>query len=65
MKVADVARATGLHRNTLTLLYDETATRVDLDAINSLCAFFDITVAELFEFVPESEKKGRRRTSGA
>jgi putative transcriptional regulator len=64
MKVADVARATGLHRNTLTLLYDETATRVDLDAINRLCAFFDVSVAELFEFIPENEKKGRRRTTG-
>ena len=37
MNVADVARVTGLHRNTITLLYKETATRVDLDAIDRLC----------------------------
>jgi putative transcriptional regulator len=33
LKIADVARETGLHRNTITLLYDETATRIDLDTI--------------------------------
>lgn len=49
LKIADVARETGLHRNTITLLYDETAARVDLDAIDKLCAFFDVAVGELFE----------------
>ena len=49
LKIADVARETGLHRNTITLLYDETASRVDVEAIDRLCAFFDIEVGELFE----------------
>ncbi|EQD58803.1 family transcriptional regulator, partial [mine drainage metagenome] len=35
MKIVDVARATGLHRNTVTLLYQEKATRVDVDAIRT------------------------------
>ena len=30
MKVVDVSRATGIHRNMVTLLYKETATRIDL-----------------------------------
>lgn len=51
LKISDVARETGLHRNTITLLYDETAARVDLDAVDKLCAFFDVTVGELFERV--------------
>ena len=51
MKIADVARETGLHRNTVTLLYKETATRVDLDAIDKLCRLFDCEVGELFEYV--------------
>jgi putative transcriptional regulator len=54
LKISDVARDTGLHRNTVTLLYQETATRVDLDAINSLCKFFDVDVGQLFEFVDDS-----------
>lgn len=49
LKIADVARETGLHRNTITLLYDETASRVDLDAIDRLCSYFGVTVGELFE----------------
>lgn len=54
LKIADVSRETGLHRNTITLLYDETAVRVDLDAIDRLCALFDVSVGELFERVPST-----------
>lgn len=50
LKISDVARDTGLHRNTITLLYQETATRVDLDAIDSLCKYFKVSVGDLFEF---------------
>jgi putative transcriptional regulator len=53
LKIVDVARETGLHRNTVTLLYDETASRVDLDAVNRLCAYFEIHVGDLLEYVPE------------
>ena len=55
LKVVDVARQTGLHRNTITLLYDETAVRVDIEAIDRLCEFFGVGVGELFEFVPSSD----------
>ena len=51
MKIADVARETGLNRNTVTLPYNETASRVDLDAIDRLCRLFRCKVGELFEFV--------------
>ncbi len=54
LKIADVARETGLHRNTITLLYDETAVRVDLDAIDRLCTLFDVSVGELFERIPSA-----------
>ena len=49
MKVMDVARETGLHRNTITLLYKETAQRIDLEAIYKLCDLFDCEVGQLFE----------------
>lgn len=51
LKISDVARDTGLHRNTITLLYQETATRVDLEAIDALCRYFEVGVGDLFEFV--------------
>jgi putative transcriptional regulator len=53
LKISDVARDTGLHRNTITLLYQETATRVDLDALDALCKYFSVPLDELIEFIPE------------
>lgn len=51
LKISDVSRDTGLHRNTITLLYQETANRIDLEAIDSLCRYFGVAVGDLFEFV--------------
>lgn len=53
MKVIDVARATGMHRNTITLLYKESATRVDLENIEKLCRLFDCQVSDLFELLDD------------
>ncbi len=53
MKVMDVARETGLHRNTITLLYKETAARVELEAIDKLCKLFGCEVGDLLEFIPD------------
>lgn len=53
LKVVDVARQTGLHRNTITLLYNETASRVDMEAIEKLCELFGIGVSDLLEYIPE------------
>ncbi len=50
------ARWSRLHRNTITLLYNETAVRVDLDAMDKLCELFGVPVGELFEFVSSEEK---------
>lgn len=58
VRIADVAQETGLHRNMLTLLYRETAQRVELKAMEELCRFFKVPVGELFEFV-EGDGEGR------
>ena len=55
MKIVDVARVTGLHRNTITLLYNETATRIDLDTVDKLCKLFGCVVGDLFEYVADAE----------
>lgn len=49
MRIADVARETGLSRATVTLLYKETAQKVDLEALDKLCELFDCGIAELLE----------------
>lgn len=51
MKIADVARETGLNRSTVTALYNETATRMDLDTVEKLCSFFKCEIGELLELV--------------
>lgn len=56
MKVVDVARETNLHRNTITLLYNETATRVDLETIERLCRLFKCSVNDLFEFIEDETR---------
>lgn len=53
LRISDVAKMTGLNRSTVTALYRETATRVDLLAIEQLCELFSCTVGELFEFAPD------------
>lgn len=53
LKIADVARAIKVHRNSITLLYDETATRVDLDTLNKLCIYLECGIQDLLEFIPD------------
>ena len=56
LKISDVERATGLHRNSITLLYRETANRVELETINKLCIFFDCNVNDIFEYIPDDKE---------
>ncbi|WP_236688367.1 helix-turn-helix domain-containing protein [Photobacterium kishitanii] len=35
LKISDTSRDTGINRGTLTRLYNETATRVDLEVLNN------------------------------
>ena len=54
LKISDIARDTGLHRNTITLLYQETANRVDIDALDALCKYFGVNVGDILEFIDET-----------
>lgn len=49
MRIADVARATGLSRATVTLLYKETAQKVDLEVLDKLCELFECGIDQLLE----------------
>lgn len=49
MRISDVARQTGLSRATVTLLYKETAQKVDLEAVEKLCLLFKCDVGDLLE----------------
>lgn len=51
LKIADVARDIEVNRGTITRLYQETATRVDLEVIDKLCGYLGCQVGDLLEFV--------------
>jgi len=53
LKIADVARDTGINRGTITRIYNEEATRIELDVVEKLCQYLDIEVGELYELVEE------------
>jgi len=55
LKVSDVARATGIHRNMITLLYFERAKRIDLDVVEKLCRFLGCGVGDLLEVQREGD----------
>ena len=56
MKIVDVARETGLNRNTVTLHYKETAQRIELDALDKLCKLFNCEVGDLLEIQKNHEE---------
>ncbi|MCE8045074.1 helix-turn-helix transcriptional regulator [Halomonas daqingensis] len=53
LKITDVARDTGINRGTITRLYHETASRVELEVVDGLCRYLDCQVGELFEFIED------------
>ena len=53
VRIADVARATGISRNMLAKLYYDRARRVDLGHLAQLCQYFRCTVGDLLEWVSE------------
>lgn len=48
LKISDVVRDTGINRNTITRLYHDTASRVELEVIEQLCLYLGIGIEELF-----------------
>ena len=56
LRIADVARRTGLNRSTISALCKETTTRVDLPAVEQLCRLFNCPVGDLFEVIEDDRK---------
>jgi putative transcriptional regulator len=57
MKIADVSRLAGLNRSTVTALYQETAKRIELDAVDQLCRLFKCEASDLLEYVPDDRQE--------
>ncbi len=56
VRLADVARATGINRGTLSRLYQEDAARIDLEVLEGLCAYFRCGIDSLLEYHPSDDK---------
>ncbi len=54
LKIADVARAIGVNRNTITLLYYEKAKRIDFEVLDKLCQYFNCSVGDILEYKEET-----------
>ncbi len=51
LKIADVARDLDVHRNTITLLYYESAKRIDFDVLEKICKYFNCSIGDLLEYL--------------
>jgi len=49
----DVVRGTGLAINTVAGLYKDTAKRVDLETLDKLCDFLEVSIGEILEHKKE------------
>ncbi|EIW19502.1 MULTISPECIES: helix-turn-helix domain-containing protein [Pelosinus] len=52
IKVPKLQELSGVNKNTLYAIYNNTATRVDLSVLNRLCAALNCQPGDLLEYVP-------------
>ncbi|WP_311945779.1 helix-turn-helix domain-containing protein [Halomonas piscis] len=52
----EVAKATGIHRTTLSKIANQRGYNTGTEQIDRLCAYFDCRVEEIIEYVPMNEQ---------
>ena len=57
MKLKDLAEATGLAVNNLSILKTNKARAIRFSTLNSLCKALNCTPGDLIEYIPDTEKK--------
>jgi len=70
LKMSDVSRNTGINPGVIRRMLNETATRVELNVVKTLCKYLEVEVGELYEFpdkglenkAKKSERAGRLLT---
>lgn len=53
MRIQELSDVTGLQRNTISSLYNNKATRIDLITVAAICAALKCTPGDMFVVVPE------------
>lgn len=64
LKISDVARDTNINRGTITRLYQENFTRIEKDVMDTLCQYFNCSIEELFEYVPDVPDEPKKPNDG-
>ncbi len=54
LKIADLARDTGISRGVLSRIYQETAERLDIEVLDKLCGHFSCPLSDLMEHIPDA-----------
>ena len=57
--MAEVAKATGVRRGTLSKMANQRA-NVTVDTLERVCRYFGASIGDLVEFVPDDEKAGKQ-----
>jgi len=55
LRASDVARETGINKNTLSSLYNENVSGIRFDTLEKLCRFLDCSVGDLIEYTPKKK----------
>lgn len=53
--ISKLAELTGISRPTLYRIYNNSGDRVEYGTLNALCSYFNCSVGELLEFVPDKK----------
>lgn len=51
--IRQLSELTGISRLSLTKLYDGDAKGIEFATLNTLCSFFDCSISDLLEYVPD------------
>jgi len=55
LRASEVARKTGINKNTLSSLYNEKISGIRFDTLEKLCKFLNCSIGDLIEYIPEEE----------
>ncbi len=55
LRASEVARKTGINKNTLSSLYNEKVSGIRFDTLERLCKFLNCSIADLIEYIPEEK----------
>ena len=54
---AELARQTGIGKNTISEMYNEFSERINLDYIDLICEALDCQVSDLLEYIPRTKRR--------